>query len=87
MKDNIRFNRNILMPCSKALLSFFSPYFFCLFSGCYKNASIVDVQVDCDWEVFRIVLMYLHTNTLVVPSPVTYNLLKKIAHLGQYLSH
>ena len=37
---------------------------------------------DCEPEVFRIVLAFLHSNILVVPKQNDYRLFKQIALLG-----
>jgi hypothetical protein len=42
------------------------------------------MSIDCEPEVFKMVLMFLHTNILVLPSPLTPTMLRKIALLAHY---
>ena len=68
-------------------MSLFSQYFHCLFQRNYQRISnILELHIDTDPEAFRAVLLYLHTNILVLPAPTHPDLLKEIALLSHYFS-
>ncbi|MCB0369689.1 MAG: BTB/POZ domain-containing protein [Bdellovibrionales bacterium] len=65
------------------MLTIFSHYFSYLFNDKYSQGKEIFINIPgCDPEIFRIVLAYMHTNTLVVPSQCDYSLFKAIAWLG-----
>lgn len=77
-----------MFNCCFPLMKIHSHYFYYLLSQRYNtNSNKIYVSLpNCTPIIFEILLAYLHTNLLVVPSQSSYTLYIEIAKLAEYFS-